>query len=81
MKKLLLALLLIPTFAFSQIALSQTSAADATAKPNTKTASPKATITMESGGKIEIEFFPEVAPKHVKNFQFKSHLRVIFTHF
>jgi cyclophilin family peptidyl-prolyl cis-trans isomerase len=27
-----------------------------------------ATITMENGGTIELEFWPEVAPNHVKNF-------------
>lgn len=67
MKKLLLALLLIPTLALSHIALGQNSA-DATTKSNVKSEAPKAIITMANGGKIEIEFFPEVAPKHVKNF-------------
>jgi len=31
-------------------------------------AAPKAVITMQNGGKIELEFFPEVAPKTVENF-------------
>ena len=68
MKKLLLALFLIPTLALSQIALGQTSTAPTASTKIKTTEAPKATITMENGGKIEIEFFPEVAPKHVKNF-------------
>ncbi len=67
MKKLLLTLLLIPGLALSHLAFSQ-AAAETTTKINIKSDAPKATITMANGGKIEIEFFPQVAPKHVKNF-------------
>ena len=59
MKRTLLALLLLPALAF----------AAAPAKKALKGAkAPKAVITMENGGVIELEFFPEAAPKHVENF-------------
>lgn len=67
MKNLILALLLLPGLAM---------AADE-AKPKAKAAAlaggkaakgPKAVITMANGGKIELEFFPDAAPKHVENF-------------
>jgi len=53
MKQRLLALLLVPALALAIQA---------------KAKGPKAVITMANGGKIELEFFPEVAPKHVENF-------------
>ena len=62
MKHLVLALLLLPALAFA----ADPAAAPAKAKPKGK--APNATITMENGGKIELEFFPSDAPKHVENF-------------
>jgi peptidyl-prolyl cis-trans isomerase B (cyclophilin B) len=41
-------------------------AAPATTKAATK--SPTAIVTLEKGGEIVLEFFPEVAPRHVENF-------------
>ncbi len=69
MKKQFLALLLLiaPMFMLSHTAISQTASSTAK-KVSPIVNSPKATITMENGGKIEIEFFPDIAPKHVKNF-------------
>jgi cyclophilin family peptidyl-prolyl cis-trans isomerase len=50
--------------------LSSPAAAGAAAKASktTKGKRPMAVITMEKGGVIEIEFYPEVAPKTVDNF-------------
>jgi peptidyl-prolyl cis-trans isomerase B (cyclophilin B) len=57
MKRTLLALLLLPALALF-----------AAPAKKAKTKAPKAVITMEKGGVIELEFFPEAAPKHVENF-------------
>jgi peptidyl-prolyl cis-trans isomerase B (cyclophilin B) len=37
-------------------------------KPGAKTGTPTAVITLEKGGQITLEFFPEDAPKHVESF-------------
>jgi dolichyl-diphosphooligosaccharide---protein glycosyltransferase len=37
-------------------------------KATSATAKPTAVITMENGGQIALEFWPDVAPNHVKNF-------------
>jgi peptidyl-prolyl cis-trans isomerase B (cyclophilin B) len=37
-------------------------------KPAAKPAAPTAVITLDKGGRIVLEFFPEDAPKHVENF-------------
>jgi peptidyl-prolyl cis-trans isomerase B (cyclophilin B) len=62
MKKTLLALLLLP--AMTLLADQSPSAQTAPTGPKT----PHAVITMENGGKIEIEFYPDAAPKTVDNF-------------
>lgn len=38
------------------------------AAPALAQSAPRAVVTMESGGKITLEFWPNVAPNHVKNF-------------
>jgi peptidyl-prolyl cis-trans isomerase B (cyclophilin B) len=60
MRKTLLALLLIPAFSLVADGVTPTAAV--------KSKAPRAVITMENGGKIEIEFFPDAAPKTVENF-------------
>ena len=59
MKRLLLTLLLSPALLIH---------ADVTKTATAKAKAPRATITMQNGGKIELEFFPSDAPKTVENF-------------
>ena len=59
MKKALLALMMVPALVFA--------ASPAVAKAKALKG-PKATITMENGDKIELQLFPDGAPKTVDNF-------------
>src|SRR5271170_6435716 len=70
MKKTILALLLIPALGIlSADGMTPTAElVSPTAQVKVKSKVPRAIITMENGGKIEIEFFPEAAPKTVENF-------------
>jgi peptidyl-prolyl cis-trans isomerase B (cyclophilin B) len=63
----LVALVVLAAPAAAQTAAPKTAPADKAAAPAAKGA-PTAIVTMEKGGEITLEFWPQDAPKHVENF-------------